>query len=119
MEDFLCSNVGDTLLLQIALDHPHRASCSALHEQSGPKPLRLISGRTFVQAPCGVVSLHPCRAQLVDVGILDRFPPESDRGASTRLFFQRKKFVTKLATELHEQLQLIDGQQLQKMFVKR
>ena len=69
IEDFLCSNVGNTLLLQIALDHPHHASCSALCKQSGPKPLRLISGRTFVQAPC-VVSLHPRRAQLVD-GLLD------------------------------------------------
>jgi hypothetical protein len=65
IEDFLYSNVGDSLLLQIALDHPHYASYSALYEQSGPKPLRLISGRTFLQIPC-VVSLHSRRSELVD-----------------------------------------------------
>jgi hypothetical protein len=70
IEAFFHSNVGNTLLLQIALDHPHHASCSALCKQSGPKPLRLTSGRTFVQTSC-VVSLHPRRAQLVD-GLLDR-----------------------------------------------
>jgi hypothetical protein len=70
IEDFLFSNVGDPLLLQIALDHPHYASYSALYELSGPKPLRLTSGRTFLQIPC-VVTLHPRREELVN-GMLDR-----------------------------------------------
>jgi hypothetical protein len=70
IEDFLHSEVGDALLLQIALDHPHCASYSALYKESRPKPLRIISGRTFVQTPC-VVTLHLRRAELVD-GLLDR-----------------------------------------------
>ena len=70
IEDFLFSNVGDPLLLQVALDHPHCASYSALYELSGPKPLRLISGRTFLQIPC-VVTPHPRREDLVN-GMLDR-----------------------------------------------
>jgi hypothetical protein len=59
LEDFLFSDVGDTLLLQIALDHPLCASCSALCKHSGPKPLRTTLGHTFVQTPC-VVTLHSC-----------------------------------------------------------
>jgi hypothetical protein len=69
-DNFLCSEVGDALLPQIALDHPHHASYSALYKESGPKPLRIISGRTFVQTPC-VMTLHSRRAELVD-GSLDR-----------------------------------------------
>jgi hypothetical protein len=41
-DNFLCSEVGDALLPQIALDHPHHASYSALYKESGPKPLRII-----------------------------------------------------------------------------
>ena len=70
IEDFLYTNVGDRLLLQIALDHPNYASYSRLYENSTPKPLRNISGRTFVQLPC-VVTLHSRQAQLID-GTLDR-----------------------------------------------
>jgi hypothetical protein len=70
IEDFLYATVGDHLLLQIALNHPNYASYSSLYEQSGPKPLRHISGRTLVQIPC-IVTLHPRRVELVD-GMLDR-----------------------------------------------
>ncbi len=70
LEDFLFSDVGDALLLQIALDHPLHASYSALYKRSGPKPLRITSGHTFVQIPC-VVTLHSRRAELIG-GMLDR-----------------------------------------------
>jgi hypothetical protein len=58
------------ILLQIALDHPQFASYSRLYNHSGLKPLRHISGRTFIQIPCKV-TLHSCREQLLD-GTLDR-----------------------------------------------
>jgi hypothetical protein len=69
IEDFLYTNVGDCLLLQIALGHPYFSSYSSLNENSEPKPLQKISGHTFVQLPC-VVMLHPCQAQLIN-GMLD------------------------------------------------
>jgi hypothetical protein len=70
LEDFLHSEVGDALLLQIALDHPLCASCSAMCKLSGPKPLRVASGHTFVQMPC-VATPHSRRAELIG-GMLDR-----------------------------------------------
>jgi hypothetical protein len=70
IEDFLFTNVGDHLLLQIALDHPQVAAYSTLYHNSAPKPLRHTSGRTFFQLPC-VVTHHSRRAELV-AGTLDR-----------------------------------------------
>jgi hypothetical protein len=70
IEDFLYTTVGDHLLLQVALNHPNYASYSILYKQSRPKPLRHISGHTFVQIPC-VIMLHPHQVELVD-GMLDR-----------------------------------------------
>jgi hypothetical protein len=70
LEDFLFSDVGDALLLQIAQDHPLHASCSALCKRSGPKPLRIALGHTFAQTPC-VVTLRSRRAGLIG-GMTDR-----------------------------------------------
>jgi hypothetical protein len=58
IEDFLYTNVGDSLLLQIALDHPNFASYSSLYENRSPKPLQKIAGCTFLQLSC-VVTLNP------------------------------------------------------------
>jgi hypothetical protein len=65
IKDFLYTNVGDSLLLQIALNHPNFASYSSLYKNSDPKPLQNNSGCTFLQLPC-VVTLNPCQAQLLD-----------------------------------------------------
>jgi hypothetical protein len=70
LEDFLFLDVGDTLLLQIALDHPLHASYSALYKRSGPKPLRIASGHTFLQIPCVVTLCLRPRSW-----VLSRIPP--------------------------------------------
>jgi hypothetical protein len=70
IEDFLYANVGDHLLLQIATDRPSFASYLRLYNNSVPKPLHHVSGRTFVQLPCEV-TLHSRGQQLLD-GTLDR-----------------------------------------------
>jgi hypothetical protein len=59
IKDFLYANVGNRLPLQIALDHPNFDSYSRLYATSKPKPLRQISGRTFLQLPC-VVMMCTC-----------------------------------------------------------
>jgi hypothetical protein len=70
IQDFLFTNVGNHLLLQIALlDHPHFAAYSSLDNSSVPKPLHHISGRTFFQLLC-IITLHSRCAKLIG-GMLD------------------------------------------------
>ena len=73
IEDFLFSDIGDPLLLQVAVNHPNYAQYSTLYKQSEPKPLRRISGNTFIQIPCvSLLFIHSEPSSLVECPIVSK-----------------------------------------------